>query len=189
MRSMAAHGSPTLAAIVISVIAHCAHYTTFWFCASKSIEMSGPRKPTAEQLYSALPIIETVAALPITPGGLGTRENLVRRNAHQRSPISSKASRPPSPCSAISASHSGASSAASSIIFYRPSRRKAHRLIPAMTTEALKGTFVLRVIRHSSFASPPLRHRELRNHRGRPHQHAQFHPRRFLQRARQTPPR
>ena len=63
----------TLAAIIISVAAHCAHYTTFW-CAARSIEMSGPRKPTAIELYSALPIIETVAALPITPGGLGTRE-------------------------------------------------------------------------------------------------------------------
>jgi hypothetical protein len=38
--------------------------------------MSGPRKPSALELYSALPVIETVAALPITPGGLGTREKL-----------------------------------------------------------------------------------------------------------------
>jgi glycosyltransferase 2 family protein len=63
----------TIAAIFISVLAHSAHYTTFW-CASQSIEHSGPRKPTALELYSALPVIETVAALPITPGGLGTRE-------------------------------------------------------------------------------------------------------------------
>ena len=66
---------PTAAAVLISVLAHAAHYTTFW-CASKAIELSGPRKPTALELYSALPIIETVAALPITPGGLGTREKL-----------------------------------------------------------------------------------------------------------------
>lgn len=66
---------PTLAAVVISVLAHAAHYTTF-YCASRSIEMSGPRKPNAVELYSALPVIETVAALPITPGGLGTREKL-----------------------------------------------------------------------------------------------------------------
>jgi len=65
----------TLAAIIISVVAHCAHYTTFW-CTSRSLEMSGPRKPSAVELYSALPVIETVAALPITPGGLGTREKL-----------------------------------------------------------------------------------------------------------------
>ena len=38
--------------------------------------MSGPRKPSALELYSALPIIETVSALPLTPGGLGTREKL-----------------------------------------------------------------------------------------------------------------
>ena len=63
----------TIAAIIISVMAHAAHYTTFW-CATQSIEHSGPRKPTTVELYSALPIIETVAALPITPGGLGTRE-------------------------------------------------------------------------------------------------------------------
>lgn len=65
----------TLAAIVISIVAHLAHYTTFW-CASSAIEQSGPRKPAALELFSVLPIIETVAALPITPGGLGTREKL-----------------------------------------------------------------------------------------------------------------
>ncbi len=63
----------TLAAIFISLLAHGAHYTTFW-CASQSMEMSGPRKPTALELYSVLPVIETVSALPVTPGGLGTRE-------------------------------------------------------------------------------------------------------------------
>jgi len=65
----------TGAAILISIAAHSAHYTTFW-CVTKAIEESGPRKPTALELYSALPVIETVAALPITPGGLGTREKL-----------------------------------------------------------------------------------------------------------------
>jgi uncharacterized membrane protein YbhN (UPF0104 family) len=65
----------TLAAVFISILAHGAHYTTF-YCAGRAIEMSGPRKPTAVELYSALPVIETVAALPITPGGLGTREKL-----------------------------------------------------------------------------------------------------------------
>jgi uncharacterized protein (TIRG00374 family) len=65
----------TLCAIFISILAHGAHYATFWF-ATKSIEDSGPRKPTALELFSALPVIEGVAALPITPGGLGTRETL-----------------------------------------------------------------------------------------------------------------
>jgi uncharacterized membrane protein YbhN (UPF0104 family) len=66
---------PTLCAILISVLAHTAHYTTFW-CATKAIADSGPAKPSAVALYSALPVIEGVAALPITPGGLGTREKL-----------------------------------------------------------------------------------------------------------------
>ena len=65
----------TLSAIMISIFAHAAHYTTF-YAAGRAIEMSGPRKPTALEIYSALPVIETVAALPITPGGLGTREKL-----------------------------------------------------------------------------------------------------------------
>lgn len=66
---------PTLVAIIISVFAHVAHYTTF-FCTARALDHSGPRKPDAVELYSALPVIETVAALPITPGGLGTREKL-----------------------------------------------------------------------------------------------------------------
>ena len=65
----------TLGAIVISIAAHAAHYTTF-VCASRAMDMSGPRTPSALELYSALPVIETVAALPITPGGLGTREKV-----------------------------------------------------------------------------------------------------------------
>jgi uncharacterized protein (TIRG00374 family) len=65
----------TICAILLSVLGHAAHYTTFW-CSTKAIEQSGPRKPAAIELYSALPVIETVAALPITPGGLGTREKL-----------------------------------------------------------------------------------------------------------------
>jgi uncharacterized membrane protein YbhN (UPF0104 family) len=65
----------TLAAIIISMLAHSMHYTTFW-CATQSIEHSGPRTPSTLELYSALPVIETMSALPITPGGLGTREKL-----------------------------------------------------------------------------------------------------------------
>ncbi len=66
---------PTMCAIAISTLAHTAHYATFW-CASKSIEDSGPRKPTAIELYSVLPVIEGLSALPVTPGGLGAREKL-----------------------------------------------------------------------------------------------------------------
>ncbi len=65
----------TLAALVISMVAHGMHYTTFAF-ATQSIAESGPRTPTILEVYSAIPVIETVAALPITPGGLGTREKL-----------------------------------------------------------------------------------------------------------------
>ena len=65
----------TLCAIFISVLAHTAHYTTFW-CATRSLDDSGPRKPSALEIFSALPIIEGAAAIPITPGGLGTREML-----------------------------------------------------------------------------------------------------------------
>lgn len=66
---------PTMAAMVLSMSAHMCHYTTF-ACATKSIENTGPRKPEMIELYSAIPVIETVSALPITPGGLGTREKL-----------------------------------------------------------------------------------------------------------------
>lgn len=66
---------PTLCAIIISTMAHTAHYATFW-CASKSIEESGPRKPDFAELFSVLPVIEGLSALPITPGGLGARETL-----------------------------------------------------------------------------------------------------------------
>jgi uncharacterized protein (TIRG00374 family) len=65
----------TGAALAISVVAHLAHYTTFW-ATSRGIAHWEVRTPTALELYSTLPVIETVAALPVTPGGLGTREKL-----------------------------------------------------------------------------------------------------------------
>lgn len=65
----------TGSAVLLSILAHSAHYTTFW-CSARAMEISGPRKPDALELYSVLPIIEVVAGLPITPGGLGTRETL-----------------------------------------------------------------------------------------------------------------
>ena len=82
---------PTLCAIFISVLAHVAHYTTFW-CAAKSLEDSGPRKPSALELYSALPIIEGVAAIPIdTPTSPNTRlRNFIFPRPNQESSFRSR---------------------------------------------------------------------------------------------------
>lgn len=66
---------PTLCAIFISTLAHTAHYATFW-CAAQSIAHTGPRMPDFAELFSVLPVIEGLSALPITPGGLGARETL-----------------------------------------------------------------------------------------------------------------
>ena len=128
---------PTAAAILISIAAHAAHYTTFW-CCTKAIEENGPRKPTALELYSALPVIETVAALPITPGGLGTREKLFDEMLTPLADLSEGVAPTISVLGYLCIAFWGVVGGVF-YMFYRPSR-KERRAIFAETRAQLKGT-------------------------------------------------
>ena len=128
---------PTAAAILISIVAHTAHYTTFW-CATKAIEATGPSKPTALEIYSALPVIETVAALPITPGGLGTREKLFDEMLTPLANLSEGVAPAISVLGYLCIAFWGIVGGVF-YMFYRPSRQE-RRAIFAETRAQLKGT-------------------------------------------------
>ena len=128
---------PTFAAIFISVLAHVAHYTTFW-CATKSLEDSGPRKPSAIELYSALPIIEGVAAVPITPGGLGAREMLFDQILTPLADLEQNVAPTISVLGYLCIAFWGAVGGAF-YIFYRPSK-KERNAIRAEAEAQMKGT-------------------------------------------------
>jgi hypothetical protein len=127
----------TLCAIFISVLAHVAHYTTFW-CASKSIDHSGPRKPSAIELYSTLPIIEGAAAIPITPGGLGAREMLFDQMLTPLADLEQNVAPTISVLGYLCIAFWGAVGGLF-YIFYRPSRAQ-RRVIRAETEAQFKGS-------------------------------------------------
>ena len=128
---------PTLAAIFISVLAHVAHYSTFW-CATKSLDDSGPRKPSALELYSALPIIEGVAAVPITPGGLGAREMLFDQILTPLADLERNVAPTISVLGYLCIAFWGAVGGMF-YIFYRPSRSERQAIL-AETEAQMKGT-------------------------------------------------
>jgi hypothetical protein len=65
----------SLGAFVISIVAHFGYFTTF-YCAAEAFRTTGTRIPTLGELCAIMPIVNTIAAMPISLGGLGVREGL-----------------------------------------------------------------------------------------------------------------
>lgn len=66
---------PTLGAAVLSFGAHIGYFATFYF-AGQAYHDAATRVPTIAEIFAILPIINTLAAMPISLGGLGVREGL-----------------------------------------------------------------------------------------------------------------
>ncbi len=66
---------PTLGAFGISIVAHFGYFATFYF-AGRAYADAGTRVPTFAEICAIMPIINTLAAMPISLGGLGVREGL-----------------------------------------------------------------------------------------------------------------
>ncbi len=66
---------PTLGAFAISIAAHFGYFATFYF-AGLAYNSPGTRVPTFAEICAIMPIINTLAAMPISLGGLGIREGL-----------------------------------------------------------------------------------------------------------------
>ena len=66
---------PTLAAFLMSVVAHFCYFATFW-SAAKSLENAQVHVPTFGQMATIMPIVNTISSMPISLGGVGVREGL-----------------------------------------------------------------------------------------------------------------
>lgn len=65
----------SLAGIGVSIVAHLSHFGIF-YCAARAFAHDDARLPTFGELTSIMPIINVLAAMPISLGGLGVREGL-----------------------------------------------------------------------------------------------------------------
>ncbi len=86
---------PSLAALVLSIIAHLGYFAVF-YCAARAYQHDNVRIPTLGELCAILPIVNTIAAMPVSVGGLGVREGLFQiflSNLHSSEgvPVSTKA--------------------------------------------------------------------------------------------------
>ena len=66
---------PSLAALVLSIPMHVGYFAVF-YCAARAYQHDGVRIPTFAELCAILPVVNTIAAMPISLGGLGVREGL-----------------------------------------------------------------------------------------------------------------
>lgn len=65
----------SLAALVLSILAHTGYFLIF-YCVAEAIRADGVRTPTLSELIAVMPVVNTIAAMPISLGGLGIREGL-----------------------------------------------------------------------------------------------------------------
>ena len=65
----------SLAALALSILANVGYFGTF-YCAARALETAGGRIPTLIELCTIMPIVNTIAAMPISLGGIGVREGL-----------------------------------------------------------------------------------------------------------------
>ena len=65
---------PTLGAFGLSIAAHFGYFATFYF-AGRAYD-TGTRVPSFAEICAIMPIVNTLAAMPISLGGVGVREGL-----------------------------------------------------------------------------------------------------------------
>jgi uncharacterized protein (TIRG00374 family) len=65
----------SLAAFVLSLVAHAGYWGTF-YCAARSFATPATKLPTFAEFFAIMPIVGTITALPISLGGIGWREVL-----------------------------------------------------------------------------------------------------------------
>jgi uncharacterized membrane protein YbhN (UPF0104 family) len=65
----------SVAGIIVSIIAHIGYFAVF-YCAARSLAHDQITLPSFADLCTIMPIVNVLAAMPISLGGLGVRENL-----------------------------------------------------------------------------------------------------------------
>ncbi|MHA3770748.1 lysylphosphatidylglycerol synthase transmembrane domain-containing protein [Verrucomicrobiota bacterium sgz303538] len=65
----------TVCCLLISVAAHLFHFTTF-YSAARALTRPGMHIPSLAEIYTIMPVVNTITSLPVSVGGLGVREGL-----------------------------------------------------------------------------------------------------------------
>jgi uncharacterized protein (TIRG00374 family) len=65
----------SLAGLCISIVSHVGYFGVF-YCAARSFQSEGVSIPSLADLTAVMPVVNTIAAMPISLGGLGVREGL-----------------------------------------------------------------------------------------------------------------
>lgn len=65
----------SVAGVFISIVAHIGFFAVF-YCAGRALTHQGMDMPTFWELSTIMPIVNVISAMPISLGGLGTREFL-----------------------------------------------------------------------------------------------------------------
>lgn len=65
----------SLTGLVLSLAAHVGYFAVF-YCAARSFRSEGVVIPSLADLTAVLPVVNTIAAMPISLGGIGIREGL-----------------------------------------------------------------------------------------------------------------
>ena len=109
----------TLASLGISVVAHLGYFSTFYF-AARSLSLPAIQLPSLGELFTIMPVVNTITSLPISIGGLGVREGLFQVFLGKLSGISSAVAVVISSTGFVLTAVSGAIGGAL-YLFYRPS--------------------------------------------------------------------
>lgn len=65
----------TLAAFFASMLANLGYFATF-YCAARSLELPGMKLPSLMDVFTIMPVVNTIVSLPVSVGGVGVREGL-----------------------------------------------------------------------------------------------------------------
>lgn len=65
----------TLAALFLSLVAHVSYFAVF-YCPGLSFHASATKIPTFLEFCTVMPVVNTIASMPISIGGVGVREGL-----------------------------------------------------------------------------------------------------------------
>lgn len=65
----------SLSGLLMSAVVHVGYFTTF-YCAARAYVTKGMDLPTFQEIFTIMPIVDTITALPISIAGLGVREGL-----------------------------------------------------------------------------------------------------------------
>lgn len=115
----------SLLGLLMSAVVHVGYFMTF-YCAARAYETKGLDLPSLREIFTIMPIVDTITALPISIAGLGVREGLFQVFLGDLAGVSAAAAMVIASTGFVLTGVSGAIGGAI-YIFYRPSEHARMR--------------------------------------------------------------